>query len=143
MNKRVLLSMYYIKNNSNGRKYYLSPISEVLLKISIPISYLFYGICIALLFDLLGIQSDTVILVLVAAYVIELLLNVLDLVSPTQMIFAGFAFIILLPIWIDIARTGNINLFKITYRRMRYFINIFHGIGCSKWRDLSEPIVHN
>lgn len=100
--------MLYIKDNKTKCEYEINPISLLLIGFSYPISFLFYGIGIALVFDIIGFEPDTVVLCLVLAYALELLLVLANKLSPVKTLFAGFAFLILLPILIRIAKTENI-----------------------------------
>lgn len=134
----------YIRNNHTGKKYYLNPISKSLLSFCIPLSLLLYGMGVALLFDLLGFSSDKVILVMVVAYGIEILLEILDKFTISQMIFGCFVSVILLPIWIDIAKSENINFFKNTIGKVLYIIDyvayLYHNVERYNINNVSNSV---
>jgi hypothetical protein len=104
------IPMLYIKDNKTKREYEINLVSLLLIGFSYPISFLFYGISVALVFDIIGFKPDTVILFLVVAYAFELLLTLVNKLSPVKILFAGFASLILLPILIKIAKTENITV---------------------------------
>jgi uncharacterized membrane protein YjjP (DUF1212 family) len=134
----------FIRNNHTGKKYYLNLVSKTLLSFCIPLSLLLYGMSVALLFDLLGFPSDKVILIMVVAYAIEILLEILDKVTIAQIIFGCFASVILLPIWIDIAKSEDINIFKNTIGKALYIIDyvtdLYHNIGRYNMDKVSNSV---
>lgn len=135
----------YIRNNHTGKKYYLNSISRLLISLCIPLSLLLYGLGVALLFDLLGFRSDIVILVMVIAYGIEILLEILNKFTIVKTIFGCLLFIVLCPIWIDIARSENINFFKNTIRKLQqvvdYIAYLYSGIGSQKRRNIDDAVI--
>lgn len=102
------MPMLYIKDNKTKCEYKINSVSLLLIGFSYPISFLLYGISIALMFDIIGFKSDTVILCLVVAYALELVLALANKLSPVKILFAGFASLILLPVLIKIVKTENI-----------------------------------
>lgn len=66
--------MYYLKDNETGEKYELSS-KKILFARTIPsISFVLYGIVLAFMLSLIGLSIQASFVVLVAAYVIELVL---------------------------------------------------------------------
>jgi len=90
-----------------GEEYEISLLRLILLRASYPISYLLYGILIALVLNILMVQREMIIYILVVAYALEFILRFTNKLSGVKILFGACTFIILSLTLLKIIRDEN------------------------------------